>query len=121
MSVKSISLRIVCFNCTRSQHRAADCKSRSTCQKCQRKHHSSICDQTNNALLAASCNENRSVCYPVVVVEINGVKCRALLDTRAGSSYASSALINQLKIKPAKIQRRRIEMMIGSVTKNIEL
>ena len=95
--------------------------SRSTCQKCQRKHHTSICDQTNNPLLAASCNENRSVCYPVVVIEISGVKWRALLDTGAGSSYASSALINQLKIKPAKAQRRRIEMMIGSVTKNIEL
>jgi hypothetical protein len=48
--------------------------------------------------LAASCNENRSVCYPVVVVEINGIKCCALLDTGAGSSYASSALINELKI-----------------------
>ena len=43
------------------------------------------------------------------------------LITGAASSYASSALINQLKIKPAKVERRRIEMMIGSVTKNIEL
>jgi hypothetical protein len=59
--------------------------------------------------------------HPVVVVEINGIKCRALLDTGAGSSYASSALINKLKIKPAKVERRHIEMMIGSVTKNIEL
>ena len=118
---KYLAKNRLCFNCTRSQHRAADCKSRSTCQKCQRKHHTSICDQTNNPVLAASCNENRSVCYPVVVVEINGVKCCALLDTGAGSSYASSALINQLKIKPAKVERRRIEMMIGSVTKNIEL
>jgi hypothetical protein len=32
--------------------------------------------------LAASCNEDRSVCYPVVVVEINCIKFRALLDTR---------------------------------------
>jgi hypothetical protein len=64
--------------------------------------------------LAASCNENRSVCYPVVVVEINGIKCRALLDTGVGS-------FNKLKIKPVKVERRHIEMMIGSVTKNIEL
>ncbi len=71
--------------------------------------------------MVASCNENRSVCYPVVVVEIDGVKCRALLDTGAGSSYASCALIEQLKIKPVKVERRRIEMMIGSVTKNIEI
>ena len=119
---KYLAKNRLCINCTRSQHRAADCKSRSTCQKCQRKHHTSICYQTNNPLLGASCNENRSVCYPVVVVvEINGVKCRALLDTGAGNSYAPSALINQLKIKPAKVERRCIEIMIGSVTKNIEL
>jgi hypothetical protein len=96
-------------------------ESRYACHKCQRKHHTSICDQRENQLLAASCKENRSVCYPVVVVEINGIKCRALLDTGAGSSYASSALINKLKIKPVKVERRHIEMMIGSVTKNIEL
>ena len=71
--------------------------------------------------MTASCDENRLVCYPVVVVEVNGVKCRALLDTGAGSSYASGALINMLNIKPVKVEQRRIEMMIGSVTKNIEL
>jgi hypothetical protein len=118
---KHLAKHKLCFNCTRSQHRAADCKSRSTCRKCQRKHHTSICDQPDNPHMAASCNENRSVCYPVVVVEIDGVKCRALLDTGAGSSYASCALIEQLKIKPVKVERRRIEMMIGSVTKNIEI
>ena len=118
---KYLTKNRLCFNCTHSQHRAADYKSRSACHKCQRKHHRSICDQTNNPLLAASCNENRSVCYPVVVVEINGVKCHALLDTGAGSSYASNVLNNQLKIKPVKVEQRRIEMMIGSVTKNIEL
>ena len=118
---KYLAKNRLCFNCTRGQHRAADCKSRSTCQKCQRKHHTSICDQSKNPLMTASCDENRLVCYPVVVVEVNGVKCRALLDTGAGSSYASGALINMLKIKPVKVEQRRIEMMIGSVTKNIEL
>ena len=118
---KHLAKNGLCFNCTRGQHRAAGCKSRSACHKCQRKHHTSICDQRDNQLLAASCNENRSVCYPVVVVEIKGIKCCALLDTGAGSSYASSALINKLKIKPMKVERRHIEVMIGSVTKNIEL
>ena len=37
------------------------------------------------------------VAYPVLVIEIEGVKCRALIDTRAGSSYASSKLINKIK------------------------
>ena len=118
---KHLAKNRLCFNCARGQHRASECKSRSACHKCQRKHHTSICDQHDNQLLTASCNENRSVCYPVVVVEINGIKCRALLDTGAGSSYASSALIDMLKIKPVKVERRRIEMMIGSVTKNIQI
>ncbi len=71
--------------------------------------------------MTASCDGNRSVCYPVVVVEVNGIRCCALLDTGAGSSYSSSALINEIKIKPEKVERRRIEMMIGSVTKTIEM
>ena len=40
-----------------------------------------------------------TVIYPVVVVEIQEVKCRALLDTDAGSSNASAALIDSLKIR----------------------
>ena len=39
------------------------------------------------------------VIYPVVVVEVQEVKCRALLDTDAGSSNASAALIDSLKIR----------------------
>ena len=118
---KHLAKNRLCFNCTRGQHRAAECKSNSTCRKCQRKHHTSICDQCDNHLMTASCDENRSVCYPVVVVEVNGIRCRALLDTGAGSSYASSALIDEMKIKPEKVERRRIEMMVGSVTKSIEM
>ena len=50
------------------------------------------------------------------MVKINGIKCRALLDTGAGSSYASSALIDHLKTTP-----QRIEMMLGSATKRVEI
>ena len=35
--------------------------------------------------------------YPVVVVEVEGIKCRVLLDTGAGSSYASAALLEHFK------------------------
>ena len=37
-----------------------------------------------------------SVIYPVVVVVVDGIKCRALLDTGAGSSYVSAALVERL-------------------------
>ena len=40
-----------------------------------------------------------TVIYPVVVVEVQEVKCLALLDTDAGNSNASAALIDSLKIR----------------------
>ena len=40
-----------------------------------------------------------TVIYPVVVIEVQGVKCRALPDSGAGSSYASAAFIDRLKIR----------------------
>ena len=40
------------------------------------------------------------VIYPVVVVLVDGIKVRALLDTGSGSSYASAALIDRLSKRP---------------------
>ena len=37
--------------------------------------------------------------YAVVVVEVQEVECLALLDTDAGNSNASAALIDSLKIR----------------------
>ena len=34
--------------------------------------------------------------FPVVVVKVNGLKCRALIDSGAGGSYASARLIKML-------------------------
>ena len=72
-----------------------ECKSRTACQKCKRRHHTSICEldrddkigDESRVLLTASSAGNAMVTYPVVIVAVNGVKCRALLGTGAGSSY----------------------------------
>jgi len=69
--------------------------------------------------LTAEDNETGKVIYPVVVVEVNGIKCRALLDTGAGSSNASSAILDHLRIRPLGEEFKRIEMMLGSVNKAI--
>ena len=45
---------------------------------------------------------SEQVIYPVVVVDVNGVKCRALLDTGAGGSYASPAILDHLGIRPIR-------------------
>ena len=115
---RSLSNKRLCFNCTGSKHRAADCRSRLVCQCCQRKHHTSICDRLSEQLLTAASAGNSAVIHPVVVVAVQGVKCRALLDTGAGSSYASAALLD---IQPHQREVRQIEMMLGTVTKNVEI
>ena len=35
----------LCFNCTGGNHRAAECPSKNSCQQCDRRHHTSICDR----------------------------------------------------------------------------
>ena len=69
--------------------------------------------------MTATCVGKGAVTYPVVVVEVNGVKCRALLDTGAGSSYASAALLALLRVCPLRKEFKRIEMMLGATNKMI--
>ena len=59
--------------------------------------------------------------YPVVVVNVGGTKCRALLDSGAGSSYASATLLNRLRTRDSRRETRRIEMMLKTVTREVEL
>ena len=88
----------LCFNCTGTRHRTAECRCATTCQRCNGKHHSSICDKLSSQLMLAT--GRGQVVYPVVVVEVDGIRCIALLDTRAGSSYASAAQISKLNRRP---------------------
>ena len=114
-----LSEKRLCYNCTGGNHRADECKSRLLCQKCTRKHHTSICSTRENdfkPLLVAAGMPNARVIYPVVVVEVEGVKCRAFLDTGAGSSYASAALLNRISKDV-----RKIEMLLGKSTLDVEL
>ena len=95
---KILSEKKLCFNCTGTRHRADECRSKLRCQICDRKHHTSIChkqENKTNPLLVATGIPTGNVTYSVVVVEVEGIKCRALLDTGAGSSYASAALLDR--------------------------
>ena len=57
--------------------------------------------------------------YPVVVVLVDGIKCRALLDTGSGSPYASATLIENFNKKPVRTEHKQIEMMVCSTTQKI--
>ena len=110
----------LCFICTGAKHRAVECKSKKGCLKCGSRHHTSICT-TAEHLMTAREVEIGAVVYPVVVVEVEGMKCRALLDTGAGSSYASASLLNRLPKRSSSRAIRRIEMMLGVTTRQVEI
>ena len=110
----------LCFNCTGTHHRASECKSKMGCRKCHQRHHTSICDQAKH-LLVATGTRNSNVAYPVALVQVEGIKCRALLDTGAGSSYASAALLDRISNRRCKKEVRKIEMMFGATTREVEL
>ena len=52
-----------------------------------------------------------------VVVVVDGIKCRALLDTGSGSAYASVALVARLIKRPSHVEHRQIEMMLCSTVR----
>ena len=62
-----------------------------------------------------------NVTYPVVIIKINGVKCRVLLDTGPGSSYISESFIDLLKINPVRKEYKTIETLTNTTTKKLKI
>ena len=98
---------MLCYNCTGTGHRTADCKSKRTCRKCARRHHSSICDRNSTAdpqhsTAAVLTTTEMNLVYPTVPVQVNGITCHALLDTGAGSSQASATLTERINQQPIR-------------------
>ncbi len=116
---KVLSSKKLCFNCTGTSHRDAECRCPTLCQICRKKRHTSICEGKPEQMLVA--NGDSSVIYHVVVVEVNGICCRALLDTGAGSSYASAALLDRIKTRPVRKEVRRVKMMTQTTRQVIEV
>ena len=114
----------LCFMCATPNHCAAECFSKKTCLHCHKRHHSSICDreQTNSrkqTLMTAT--ENNEGIMPVQTVKVDGITCRALIDTGTGSSYASAKLLDLLKKKPSETKTNRVDMLISSRVTKLEV
>lgn len=63
-------------------------------------------------------SENNEGIMPVVTVKVDGITCRALIDTGAGSSYASAKLLDLLKKRPCEKKTKHVDMLISwKVTK----
>ena len=63
----------------------------------------------------------KEVVYPIILGKIDGIKMHALLDSVSGSSYASNKLINLLNKRLEETLTKRIDMMLGSSTANVEI
>ena len=72
----------LCFSCTGTKDWASDCLSNRSCVKCNGKYFSSICEKATTTLLTT---RTYSVSYPWVLIEIEEVKCHALINTGAGA------------------------------------
>jgi hypothetical protein len=66
-------------------------------------------DQVTKQFLGVSSSTN--VIHIVVIVQVGGFKCRALLDTGTGSSYVSVALLDQIPIRCSNKEVMKIVMM----------
>ena len=76
--------------------------------------------ERNPKIIASEKNPKRDNVYHTKekeqkVIEAKGVKRRALIDTRAGSSYVSSKLISRLNKKPIRKESKLIETLMHSV------
>jgi hypothetical protein len=67
-----------------------------------------------------TCQKSEAV-FPIVVVEINGIRCRALIDSGAGSSYVSAKLIDLLKLKPSQSLLKNIDMLMAPKTSKLDI
>ena len=113
-----LSQKRLCFNCPGSKHRASECQSTKTCLTCKEKHHTSICEKNSNMIFTTNTS---LVTHPALVIEVEGIKCRALIDTGAGSSYASSKPISKINKKPIRKESKRIKTLMQSVVKKAEI
>ena len=105
----------LCFNCLKEGHGIKTCTSKSTCQKCKRKHHSLLHREeptsstfSGNSLYHKKSgnvteNNNCSILLPTAIVSVLNSKnqlipCRALLDSGSQLSFITQALSRRLNL-----------------------
>ena len=118
----------LCFNCVAGMHKSVTCPSKASCQHCHLRHHSSLHDSETDVKLPngknvamTSSNDKKEGIFPVVVVDVNGIRCRALIDSGSGSSYVSTKLIQLLGAKPTETQTRTVDMLMASKVTQLEI
>lgn len=96
------------------------CASKLSCKNCKRRHPTSICDQLKEEKKLMTVTKSGGGTFPIVTVKANGVTCRALVDSGAGSSYASAKLVNLLHQKPVDVKTRQIDVLMSTKLERLE-
>ena len=88
----------LCFNCAIGQHAASGCIK------------SKICPSSIEVGLTANVINSESTCvvHPVMIVQVKGIKLRALLDSGASNSFVSETLVSLVGVKAVKTSTRQI-------------
>lgn len=115
---KIFSQKQLCFNCTSNNHRADSCKS-SCCHNCQWKYHTSICNCNSWQFMTTQNKGLEQVIYPVVVVDVNRVKCNALLNTGVGSSLRFICYL-ELSWNPTNLNLNLLRWCLGPLARSLE-
>ena len=89
-----------------------------TCRICNRKHHTSICDKEQFLI---DHKRKQSISKHVVLIKVDGIACRVLLDTPPVRSYLSAFLVSKLNKQPVKRESKKMEMMLYTATTNINI
>ena len=80
----------------------------SGCRKCGQAHHTSICQdrEINKEIVpvVSALSPESEIIYPITVTKLNRTKCRALLDTGAGSSCTTGTILSRAESKPVEIK-----------------
>ena len=59
--------------------------------------------------------------YPLIVIKVEGIICRAVIGSGSGSSYVSSVLVGKINKKPKKKEPKKTEMMFHTTIKWVEI
>ena len=119
----------LCFNCLSPTHRAKDCRSIRRCKKCERKHHTSLCQPnprvtTRNDTRASSSDLDRNDPKPIthanftasrnrqpvllktaesmVFSRSKGINAYILFDEGSSKSFITAELTQKLQLKPIR-------------------
>ena len=79
-------------------------------------HNSAECDKIKRLAERKRLLSDKKLCFNCTGGKHRATECRG-----AGTSYASKTLLDLIKIKPVRKETRRIDMMMQSVTRRIEV